>query len=109
MQFVDEANLRVQAGSGGRGSASFRREKYMPFGGPDGGDGGHGGSIIMQSSPAYQTLLDFRYKKHFKGERGQHGKGSDMTGKNGEDTLLPVPIGTIVYDKKNGELLADLS
>jgi len=107
--FVDEATIRLKAGDGGSGCSSFRREKYVPFGGPDGGDGGKGGSIIFEASSALQTLLDFRYRKHFKATRGQHGKGQDMTGREGEDLILPVPVGTIAFDKTTGALLGDFT
>jgi GTP-binding protein len=94
--FIDEATIHIKAGDGGSGCMSFLREKFIPFGGPDGGDGGRGGNIIMEATSSLQTLLDFHYRRHFKSERGQHGKGKNMTGKEGEDLLLPVPAGTVV-------------
>ncbi len=107
--FIDEATIWVKAGDGGNGCMSFRREKFIPFGGPDGGEGGKGGDVILEASPALQTLMDFRYRKHFKAPKGLNGKGKNMSGREGENLVLPVPIGTIVFDKKTGEMLADLA
>jgi GTP-binding protein len=101
MKFVDEARIKVQAGNGGRGCVSFRREKFVPFGGPDGGDGGHGGSITLRAREGINTLADFRIERTFKAENGQPGGGRDCFGRGGADTLVHVPVGTIVRDSKN--------
>ncbi len=108
MKFVDEAKLRVQAGNGGRGCLSFRREKFMPFGGPDGGDGGLGGSVYLKAAEGINTLADFRVERTFKAQSGEAGSGNDCFGKGGEDLFVPVPIGTIVRDSETGEQLGDL-
>ena len=108
MKFVDEAKLRVQAGNGGRGCLSFRREKFMPFGGPDGGDGGLGGSVYLKAAEGINTLADFRVERTFKAQSGEAGSGNDCFGKGGEDLYVPVPIGTIVRDSETGEQLGDL-
>jgi GTP-binding protein len=108
MKFVDEARMRVHAGNGGRGCASFRREKFVPFGGPDGGDGGLGGSVYLKAAPGINTLADFRVERTFKAKSGVAGSGNDCTGKGGEDLYVPVPIGTIVTDADTGEQLGDL-
>ncbi|MDL1969906.1 MAG: GTPase ObgE [Candidatus Desulfofervidaceae bacterium] len=108
MRFVDEAKIYVKAGDGGRGCVSFRREKYVPRGGPDGGDGGRGGHVIFRANSHLHTLLDFKYRQHFKAQRGQHGRGKRQTGKRGEDLVIDVPVGTIVRDAETGELIADL-
>jgi GTPase len=107
--FVDEIDVFVKGGDGGAGCVSFRREAYVPRGGPDGGDGGNGGSIILEADPAITTLLDFHYQRHYTAERGQHGKGSTKHGASGEDTVLRVPLGTVVSDRDNGEQLGDLT
>ena len=109
MKFVDEARIKVAAGNGGRGCVSFRREKFVPFGGPDGGDGGDGGSVTMRSREGINTLADFRIVRTFKADNGQPGGGKDMTGRGGNDTLIDVPVGTIVRDSETGEVLGDLS
>lgn len=109
MKFVDEADIRVEAGNGGKGCVSFRREKYIPFGGPDGGDGGDGGSIYVVADDNLNTLIDLRFTRAFRAEHGQAGMGRNMTGKGGEDLEIPLPVGTIVYDKDTGETLADLT
>lgn len=109
MKFVDEANIRVEAGNGGKGCVSFRREKYIPFGGPDGGDGGDGGSVYVVADDNLNTLIDLRFIRTFRAENGQAGMGRNMTGKGGEDLDIPLPIGTIIYDKDTGETLADLT
>ena len=109
MKFVDEVKIHVQAGNGGDGCASFRREKFIPFGGPDGGDGGDGGSVYLVADVNLNTLVDFRYTRKFRAERGQNGKGRDCTGKGGEDKRIPVPIGTVVSDADSGELIGDLT
>ncbi|HUY03697.1 MAG TPA: GTPase ObgE [Rhodocyclaceae bacterium] len=108
MKFFDEAKIEVVAGDGGNGVASFRREKFVPRGGPDGGDGGHGGSIWAVADSNLNTLIDFRYKRVFRAERGENGHGSDCYGKGGEDMVLLVPVGTVISDLASGELIADL-
>ena len=108
MRFVDEARVRVQAGNGGRGCLSFRREKCMPFGGPDGGDGGHGGSVFLRAAPGINTLADFRVERLFKARSGEGGSGNDCFGRGGEDLYIPVPVGTVVRDAETGEQLGDL-
>ena len=109
MKFVDEATIKVQAGKGGNGCLSFRREKYIPRGGPDGGDGGDGGSVILIAKEGLNTLIDFRYTRHFKAESGQQGSGSECTGRSGDDLLLNVPVGTTVIDQETGEVMGDLT
>jgi GTP-binding protein len=109
MQFVDYAEIMVKAGNGGRGCVSFRREKYVPKGGPDGGDGGKGGSVIIQSDPHMTTLLDFRYKRQYKAENGEPGKGALKHGRNGKEVAIKVPQGTIIRDLNSGEILADIT
>jgi len=108
MKFVDEARVRVQAGNGGRGCMSFRREKFVPFGGPDGGDGGHGGSVFLRAAPGINTLADFRVERTFKAKSGEAGSGNDCFGRGGDDLYVPVPIGTVVRDSETGEQLGDL-
>ncbi|MFO7982630.1 MAG: GTPase ObgE [Desulfuromonadales bacterium] len=108
MNFVDQVKIHAKAGDGGRGCVSFRREKFIPKGGPDGGDGGNGGDIILCVDPGLSTLLDLRYKVHYKAKRGAHGMGSNRHGKNGETLVISVPPGTMVYDHESGEQLADL-
>ncbi len=108
MKFVDEATLRVHAGNGGRGCVSFRREKFVPFGGPDGGDGGHGGSVYLRAAEGINTLADFRISRTFKAQNGQPGLGSECTGKSGEDLYVIVPEGTTVRDAETQEELGDL-
>jgi GTPase len=107
--FVDEAKIRVKAGDGGNGCMAFRREKFVPRGGPSGGDGGHGGDVIMESSERHNTLVHFRFNPEYKAERGQHGEGSNCTGREGANVVLKVPVGTIVYDELTGELAHDFS
>jgi GTP-binding protein len=109
MKFVDEATIKVQAGKGGNGCLSFRRENYIPRGGPDGGDGGDGGSVILVAKEGLNTLIDFRYTRHFKAESGQQGSSSECTGRSGDDLLLDVPVGTTVIDPETGEVLGDLT
>ena len=108
MKFVDEAEIRVEAGDGGNGFISFRREKYVPYGGPDGGDGGDGGSVYLVASNNLNTLVDFRYNPTHRAESGQKGASGNCTGKKGEDLYVPVPTGTVVYDSETGETLGDL-
>ncbi|MCB1634003.1 MAG: GTPase ObgE [Xanthomonadales bacterium] len=108
MKFVDEAVIEVQAGNGGHGCASFRREKYIPFGGPDGGDGGDGGSIHLIADEGLNTLVDFRHQRKFRAGRGQNGMGSQCTGARGEDLQVRVPVGTVVEDADTGEVIGDL-
>ena len=105
--FVDEAKIRVKAGDGGNGCMAFRREKFVPRGGPSGGDGGHGGDVIMESSERHNTLVHFRFNPEYKAERGRHGEGSNCTGREGADVVLKVPVGTIVYDELTGEVVHD--
>ncbi|HEX8880922.1 MAG TPA: GTPase ObgE [Candidatus Acidoferrum sp.] len=107
--FVDEAKIDVKAGSGGNGCVAFRREKYVPRGGPSGGDGGNGGSVYLEANPNDNTLLRYRYNREFKAERGRHGEGSNCTGHSGEDLILQVPVGTLAFDDQNGETIADLA
>ena len=106
--FVDEAKILVKAGDGGNGCVAFRREKYVPRGGPSGGDGGHGGGVYVEANPNDNTLLRYRYNREFKADRGRHGEGSNCTGVSGTDMILKVPVGTLVFDEENEELLADL-
>ena len=109
MKFVDEATIQVQAGKGGNGCVSFRREKYVPFGGPDGGDGGDGGSIFLEADVALNTMVDYRYTRHFRADSGKSGSGANCTGKSGDDLVLPVPVGTTVLDEDTGEVIGDLT
>jgi len=106
--FVDEAKICVKAGDGGNGCVAFRREKYVPRGGPSGGDGGKGGSVYLEANPNDNTLLLYRYNREFKADRGRHGEGSNCTGQSGGDMILRVPVGTLVFDATGEELLADL-
>jgi GTPase len=106
--FVDEAKILVKAGDGGNGCVAFRREKYVPRGGPSGGDGGHGGSVYLEANPNDNTLLRYRYNREFRADRGRHGEGSNCTGVSGDDMVLKVPVGTLVFDGDSAELLADL-
>ncbi len=109
MKFVDEATIRVMAGNGGHGALSFRREKYVERGGPDGGDGGHGGSVYLVADSALNTLADFRVARRFKAEGGQGGSGRNKTGRSGDDLEVRVPLGTVVHDIDTGELICDLA
>ncbi|MDA8078813.1 MAG: GTPase ObgE [Nitrospiraceae bacterium] len=109
MKFVDYAKIAVKAGHGGRGCVSFRREKYVPRGGPDGGDGGRGGHIIFAATQDLNTLLDLKYKKEYNAEKGQHGMGKRMHGRDGKDLVIRVPVGTEIRDEVSGEILADLA
>jgi GTPase len=109
MKFVDEARIKVAAGNGGRGCLSFRREKFVPFGGPDGGDGGEGGSVYLRAAAGINTLADFRIERTFKAGNGQGGSGNDCTGRGGDDLYVPVPAGTVVRDHETQEVLGDLT
>jgi GTP-binding protein len=109
MKFVDEASITVIAGKGGNGSASFRREKFIPFGGPDGGDGGRGGSVFLEGDSGLNTLVDFRHLRKYKAQNGQGGSGRNMTGKSGEDIVVRVPLGTIVIDEETGDHIGDVT
>ena len=108
MRFVDEAEIRVVAGDGGDGCVSFRREKFIPRGGPDGGDGGDGGSVYLAAAVELNTLVDFRYRRIYRAERGQDGMGGNRTGRGGSDLRIPVPTGTIVNDLDTGQLMGEL-
>lgn len=109
VKFIDEAKIYVKSGAGGRGCVSFRREKYVPYGGPNGGDGGNGGDVVIITNENMSSLLDHRYKQHYKAKRGEHGKGKDMHGKNADTLFIPVPVGTIVRDFETSEILGDLT
>jgi GTP-binding protein len=109
MKFLDQAKIYIKAGNGGSGSASFRREKFVEYGGPDGGDGGDGGSIIVQSDRNLNTLIDFRYAQHFKAQHGKPGSKRNKTGANGEDLILKVPLGTQIYEEDNNTLIYDFT
>lgn len=108
MKFIDEARISVKAGDGGNGCISFRHEKFIPKGGPDGGNGARGGSVIIRADRQLNTLLDFKYKRHYRAERGEHGRGKNQEGKSGKDIIVKVPCGTLVWDAAKGKLLADL-
>ena len=109
MKFLDQAKIYIKAGDGGAGSTSFRREKYIEFGGPDGGDGGNGGSVILESEGNLNTLIDFRYRQHFKAETGKSGSKKNKTGASGKDLILKVPVGTQIYEEDNNTLIYDLT
>ncbi|OQY12747.1 MAG: GTPase ObgE [Desulfobacteraceae bacterium 4572_187] len=108
MKFIDEAIITIQSGDGGRGCVSFRREKYIPRGGPDGGDGGKGGDIVLRASSRKRTLYQFRYRKHFKAKNGAHGQGKQKTGKNSQDLVIELPPGTLVTDADTEQVITDL-
>ncbi|MCI0469712.1 MAG: GTPase ObgE [Nitrospirae bacterium] len=108
MKFIDYVKIYVKAGDGGRGCVSFRREKYVPRGGPNGGDGGRGGNVIIRATKELNTLLDLRYHREYQAERGEHGKGSNKHGRDGEDIIIMVPVGTYIKDTDSGEIIADL-
>ncbi|MGA8020084.1 MAG: GTPase ObgE [Desulfobacterales bacterium] len=108
MKFVDEAIITVQSGNGGRGCVSFRREKYIPRGGPDGGDGGKGGDVVLRASSGKRTLYDFRHKKQFMAQNGKPGQGRQKTGRDGEDLVIELPPGTLIRDAETGQIIADL-
>ena len=107
--FIDRAKIIVTSGAGGDGMVSFRREKYVPRGGPSGGDGGKGGSVIVVANPDLNTLVNFRRHRHFTANKGENGGAKEMFGKNAEDVIVEVPLGTMIYDNKTGELLADMT
>ena len=107
MKFLDEAKIFLQSGAGGNGCVSFRREKYIEYGGPDGGDGGNGGSVKLKAERNLNTLIDYRYQQHYKAKRGNNGSGQNRTGKNGEDLILKVPLGTQVFEEDNKTLIYD--
>ena len=107
MKFLDQVKIYIKAGNGGDGSSSFRREKFIEFGGPDGGDGGRGGSIILRAEPNLNTLIDYRYQQHHKAQRGENGAGQNRTGKSGEDLILKVPLGTQVFEEDNKTMIYD--
>jgi GTP-binding protein len=109
MKFIDEAVIYLKAGRGGNGCVSFRREKYRPFGGPDGGDGGRGGDIIFIADAQISTLIDFKYKRHYFAKNGEHGKGSDMYGKSAEPLIIKVPVGTLVFNDETNELITEFT
>ena len=109
MKFLDQAKINLKAGKGGNGACSFRHEKYLEFGGPDGGNGGNGGDIIFEAMPNLNTLIDFRYQQHFRAQNGEPGAGSNCTGQNGEDLIIKVPIGTEISDETGKIVLADLT
>ena len=108
MKFVDEASVRVEAGNGGDGCASFRREKFIPKGGPDGGDGGDGGDVILVGDNDLNTLVDFRYQRRFRAERGENGRGSNCTGARGSDCIIKVPVGTQIFVAESEELIGEI-
>lgn len=109
MKFIDEAKIYLKAGKGGNGCLSFRREKYRPFGGPDGGNGGKGGDIIFVADAQMTTLIDFKYRRHYIASNGEHGKGSDMNGRNAEPLIVKVPVGTLVFNDETNELIAEFT
>ncbi len=109
MGFIDEAKFFVKAGDGGNGCVSFRREKFVPKGGPNGGDGGRGGNVIIRADKSVNSLIDFRYRSHFKAERGSNGQGKDMHGRKGKDCIIVVPAGSIIKDSETGEVIKDLT
>jgi GTPase len=106
--FIDKVKILVKAGDGGNGCLSFRREKYVPKGGPDGGNGGDGGSVVLRGSASMATLIDFKYRPHFKGGRGEHGLGKNMYGRASENLVINVPLGTVVRDFDTGETVCDI-
>ena len=109
MKFLDQQKVFIKSGDGGAGCVGFRREKYIEFGGPDGGDGGRGGDVVAECVANLNTLIDFRYQQHFKAKRGSHGMGKNRSGKSGVDQILKVPIGTQIIDENNDQIVADLT
>ena len=109
MKFLDQAKIYIKAGNGGSGSASFRREKFIEYGGPDGGDGGDGGSIILEAERNLNTLIDYRYRQHLKAENGKPGSKKNKTGSGGKNLVLKVPVGTQIYEEDNNTLIYDLT
>ena len=109
MKFLDETKIFIQSGDGGAGGVSFRREKNIPFGGPDGGNGGRGGDVVFEGSDSLNTLIDFRYKQHIKAKRGNHGMGKNRSGPKGESVIVKIPVGTQVFDEDKETLLADIT
>jgi GTP-binding protein len=109
MKFLDQAKIHIKSGNGGAGCVSFRREKYVEYGGPDGGDGGRGGHVYAEAVSNLNTLIDYRYKQHFKGETGMHGMGANRTGRSGKDVVIKVPVGTEILDEDNETVIADLT
>ncbi len=109
MKFIDEAVITVQSGNGGNGCVSFRREKYVPRGGPDGGDGGKGGDVVFRATLRRRTLYQFQFRKHFKAKNGAHGQGKQKTGRNGQDLIIEIPQGTIIHDARTGKILKDFT
>src|SRR5919199_1542171 len=109
MKFLDQAKIHVRAGDGGAGAVSFRREKFIEFGGPDGGDGGRGGDVVAECVDGLNTLIDYRYQQHFKAGKGMHGMGKNRTGPSGADVVLKVPVGTQIFAEDGETLLADLT
>src|SRR6478609_2696286 len=108
MHFLDQAKIHLRSGAGGPGAVSFRREKYVEYGGPDGGDGGRGGDVVFEAVAGLNTLIDFRYTQHFKAQRGIPGMGKDRTGAQGKELVIKVPVGTQILDEDREEVLADL-
>ena len=108
MKFLDQAKIHIESGNGGNGCVSFRREKYVEFGGPNGGNGGKGGNVIIKCVDGLNTLIDYRYRQHFKAKNGSPGMGSDKTGRSGEDTIIEVPRGTLIFEEDNEEVIADI-
>src|SRR3954468_21218075 len=109
MRFIDEARIKIAGGHGGPGCVSFRRETFAPRGGPDGGDGGEGGKVIFRASAQLGTLQDFRYKREYSAPAGNHGSGANKAGRDGEDVILRVPIGTVIKDAETGEIIQDFT
>ena len=109
MKFLDQARVYIRSGDGGAGAVSFRREKFIEFGGPDGGDGGRGGDVVVECADGLNTLIDFRYQQHFKAKTGMHGMGRNRAGGRGADAVLKVPVGTQVFDEESGAMLADMT
>src|ERR1700743_247077 len=109
MKFLDEAKVYIRSGDGGAGCVSFRREKFIPRGGPDGGNGGRGGSVIAECVSGLNTLIDYRYQQHFKAKKGEHGLGSQCYGKSADDLVMQLPVGTQIFDAETDEMIADLT